>query len=520
MKKVLFSCFLAMGVCASAQYDFLGDFESTASNYGQFGGGTITAAAACNGAAGGQLALSASTTQTGWMVQLDATGQISNGQAATVTASYKKPAGLVGTISLAYFIQDDSGSWDVVPFGNAVSLPSTAITTCATLSGVIPAGALQTNNVNAVGVWVTRASGSGNVFTDDIKILQDIATTAPACTTFTSPTAGSTIDGGSSTFKWTAVPTASNYKVTVGTTAGGSDVFNQLIDGNVTSTYIALGTNKTYFAKIVPTNEVGDATGCTEIQFSTNATIGVCGPLTSNQAAAVFPISSVAFGGVTNTSSATAGPVTPYEDFRNIVMPILAGTTTLPITVIGSANGVASNGWAMSVFIDWNNDGDFVDAGESYFNTQETMIRIANSTNTNITLTGNIAVPSGVVAGPKTMRVKYNYSGTALHPALSTACYEMGNGQAEDYIVNYGALAVSDINKAKATVYPNPFKDVLRISDVKDANGIVITDISGRTVKTLAPAAELNLSDLKKGVYIVTIKYVDGSNQTTKVIKD
>ena len=44
-------------------------------------------------------------------------------------------------------------------------------------------------------------------------------------------------------------------------------------------------------------------------------------------------------------------------------------------------------------------------------------------------------------------------------------------------------------------------------------------DISGRNVKTLAPATELNLRDLKAGLYIVSLNYEDGSVKTVKAIK-
>jgi len=55
MKKILFPCLLALGIGANAQYNFTGTFEDAADGYyGQFGDGTVTAAAACNGDFGGQ----------------------------------------------------------------------------------------------------------------------------------------------------------------------------------------------------------------------------------------------------------------------------------------------------------------------------------------------------------------------------------------------------------------------------------------------------------------------------------
>ncbi|WP_300673129.1 GEVED domain-containing protein [Soonwooa sp.] len=525
MKKILFPCLLALGIGANAQYNFTGTFEDAADGYyGQFGGGTVTAAAACNGSYGGQLALSATTPQTGWMVQMDTTGQISNGMGGTLSFSYKKSAGLVGTARIAYMVKDqNSGSWNVAYVGDPINLTTDAMTSCTTVSATIPGGVLAPDAENGVGVWVTRASGTGNFYVDDIKIVQDVPTTVPNCTTFTLPTAGSTIPAGTNTIKWTAAPNTASYKVTIGTTSGGTDVYNATVSAANTTANVSLLPNKTYYAKVTPVNPVGAATGCQEITFSTNSSINVCGPLTTNQPGAVFPISSMTFSGTTKTSPSQSGTVSPYEDFRSTVIDIPATATTLPITVQGVTNGNPSNGWATAVFIDWNNDGDFDDAGEQYFNTMATKILKTGVADNPVTLTGNITVPPGTAPGLKTMRVKYNFmsgSSTAMHPALATACSEMGNGQAEDYTLNFGNLAVNDINKSKVSVYPNPFKDVLKISDVKNVNSVIVTDLSGRTVKTLAAAEELHLGELKKGVYIVTIKMNDGTSTANKVIKD
>lgn len=73
-------------------------------------------------------------------------------------------------------------------------------------------------------------------------------------------------------------------------------------------------------------------------------------------------------------------------------------------------------------------------------------------------------------------------------------------------------------NEIKA--YPNPFTDVLTISDVKDVKSIVITDMSGKIVRTL-PKAEstLQLNDLNAGMYLLILNMNDGSKQTIKAIK-
>lgn len=75
-------------------------------------------------------------------------------------------------------------------------------------------------------------------------------------------------------------------------------------------------------------------------------------------------------------------------------------------------------------------------------------------------------------------------------------------------------------NKKELTAFPNPFHDMLTISDISEVNSIFITDTSGRKIKTIEkPSSSLYLGDLKEGLYLVTLKMKDGSIKTIKTIK-
>lgn len=83
MKKILLSLSLLLGIGASAQLTFNGDFEdgTFGGTYGQFGGGSRTPLAMCTGAQSGAIALSASQGQSDWMIQgAGLVGQTNNGQ--------------------------------------------------------------------------------------------------------------------------------------------------------------------------------------------------------------------------------------------------------------------------------------------------------------------------------------------------------------------------------------------------------------------------------------------------------
>lgn len=132
-----------------------------------------------------------------------------------------------------------------------------------------------------------------------------------------------------------------------------------------------------------------------------------------------YPITNVTFAGINNNAS---NPTVVYEDFTSSVTPANVGQgLTYPISV--SATGSAGTAFYGNVFLDWNNDGDFIDAGEEF--------QLGTYTTASITYSGNIAVPSGAVPGITRMRVMHKYA------SYSTACFSGGNNlQVEDYFVN------------------------------------------------------------------------------------
>lgn len=84
------------------------------------------------------------------------------------------------------------------------------------------------------------------------------------------------------------------------------------------------------------------------------------------------------------------------------------------------------------------------------------------------------------------------------------------------------SLGILEVNDKKETieVYPNPFKDILNIVKPYNVKSVSILDSSGRLMKTIDnPSSELQLRDLKQGMYFVVLNMKDGSKQTVKAIK-
>lgn len=75
------------------------------------------------------------------------------------------------------------------------------------------------------------------------------------------------------------------------------------------------------------------------------------------------------------------------------------------------------------------------------------------------------------------------------------------------------------------SVFPNPANDVVNVTNAENilVNGITVTDLNGRTVKAAkfdgVANAQINVSDLASGVYMMTVSSDKGS-MTKKIVKN
>jgi len=132
-------------------------------------------------------------------------------------------------------------------------------------------------------------------------------------------------------------------------------------------------------------------------------------------------------------------------------------------------------------------------------------------------LDGIVTLKSGVITAPPTNTPNFNLYHFFYDWKISTKC----ESPRVPVTATVGCLAVLDNHtKELLKLYPNPFKDILSISNVDNVKSISIIDTAGRVVKTIGKASkDINLSELKSGLYLVNLHYNDGSMRTVKVMK-
>ncbi len=203
-------------------------------------------------------------------------------------------------------------------------------------------------------------------------------------------------------------------------------------------------------------------------------------------------IGRVQLGTINNPSSGGTG----YTNFTAISTNVTR-STAYTITITPTWTGNAFNE-AYAVWIDYNQDGDFVDAGE----------KVWSKTRSKTTpVSGSFTIPATATLGSTRMRVSMKYNGNP------TSCEIFSYGQVEDYtvVIVSGAKIVfgekESLEETTFTVYPNPVTgDVLNISDVEINSHFRIVNIMGREMSNgRIVDGTISVETLPVGIYLIEV---------------
>jgi len=112
--------------------------------------------------------------------------------------------------------------------------------------------------------------------------------------------------------------------------------------------------------------------------------------------------------------------------------------------------------------------------------------------------------------------------GAILHISVWKSKKDEANGNFQISAYDSSVLSTHEAFKdnEKIQVSPNPFTNLVTISDISNVRSISITDISGKQIRTIKnPSSPLHLGDLNTGIYFISLKMKDGSIKTIKTIK-
>ncbi|HAW53314.1 MAG TPA: hypothetical protein DCX54_13460 [Flavobacteriales bacterium] len=123
-------------------------------------------------------------------------------------------------------------------------------------------------------------------------------------------------------------------------------------------------------------------------------------------------------GGITNISNLNTGCQSGITSYSYITNQVLTANPNSTINFTVGCSGIWSD--AFRIWIDWNNDQDFLDAGEDVWN---------SVTASTLPFNGSFTIPLTAVSGVNLrMRVRCNYSSIPLDP-----CASQTYGEVEDY---------------------------------------------------------------------------------------
>jgi PKD repeat protein len=218
-----------------------------------------------------------------------------------------------------------------------------------------------------------------------------------------------------------------------------------------------------------------------------------------SKSAATEWISQVKFGTFTKASGSSL-----YSDFTSQQIAAVPGSTVSFSLSSGFSGKSRKEFWR--IWIDYNNDGDFNDAGENVFS--------GTGPKGSINSSFNIASSASLQAR---MRVSMKY-GTYPLP-----CETFALGETEDYMLNFAMDAMpgdTDHTLTGLSIYPNPTSDYITVFTGSEQSEAFIYELKGTLLKhcVVNNQERIDLQDLPSGIYLMKV-LINGSIYYGKIVK-
>jgi hypothetical protein len=214
--------------------------------------------------------------------------------------------------------------------------------------------------------------------------------------------------------------------------------------------------------------------------------------------------------GITMSNDSGPSNYTSFVAVPTALIRLYKGTNNNQISIEKKWASTTYNE-AVVVWIDYNRNGIFELPERIVINTPADQI-------SPITATFNVPANAYVsITDDKFMLMRV----AMMRDGVPSACIDFDNGEVEDYkvlIIEPPMNNVMDANSIQ--IYPNPVKNTLFVTKVKDGAKYKIYDSAGRIVKNgVILANKINLDQLISGVYIIDIDN-NGETAQKKFIKE
>ncbi len=361
------------------------------------------------------------------------------------TVIYPSTAGSFVQLTGSYYTES---GYDYVYVYNGVGTSGAILLTGSTSSST-SIGAIT--STDATGALTVRFVSDGSIQNSGFDF-------TIACITSCSgtPNPGNTIASSSSVCPGNTFSLSLQNALSPGTTYQWQSSADGVSYGNISganaSSYSATQTSATYYRCLVTCTNSSLSSYSTPTQVVINSFLN-CYCSSSANYTADEEIYSVTINGITNSS--TCGTVAPgagsvaykYSNFTTLgpLTTISIGSTISFSIAENECDGATYYPNGCAIWIDYNHNGSFLDAGEQVY--------VENSTTISPrTISGTFTVPTNAVSGTTMMRiiVVENLSGASLTP-----CLTYGYGETEDYLVNIcGPISIPYSENFETAIIP------------------------------------------------------------------
>ncbi len=331
-----------------------------------------------------------------------------------------------------------------------------------------------------------KVEAADNIFYDISNANFTIAASVSCNATVPANLAASAIGANTATLNWNAVAGATyDVRYRVAGTSSWTTVSATANTLNLTGLTATTAYQVQVRSKCSSTNSAYSSL----VNFTTTSNQSAYCASNGNSTSDEF-IGRVQLGTINNSTGASAGGYGNYTSISTDLAQSSSHTITITPTWTGN---VYNEGYG--VWIDYNQDGDFSDAGEQVW---------TKSPSTATPVSGAFTVPATAKTGPTRMRVALRYN------AVPASCGSFNYGEVEDYTVNItGATAGGCTDVTLSLSFDNYPEETSWA--LKNESGATIA--SGGPYNSAAGGSTItDVSCLPAGCYTITVNdaYGDG----------